>query len=94
MGGNRKGPFFKPEELQSADCCVGQGWEEGGLLADRGGWWRQAGGKPIARQEDQVRVLLLSSALSEQAEKASKATCIEFQSQAPQHNTLSVFRNL
>lgn len=72
----------------------GTGWEEGGLLADRGGWWRQAVGKPIARQEDQVRVLLLGFVLSEQADKACKATCIEFQSQALQHNTLSVFRNL
>lgn len=70
------------------------GWEEGGLLADREGWWRLAVGEPVARQEDQVRVLLLGFALSEQADKACKATCIEFQFPAPQHNALSVFREL
>lgn len=41
------------------------GWEERRLLADREGWWRQAVGKPAARQEDQVRVLLLGFTLSE-----------------------------
>lgn len=41
------------------------GWEEGGLLSDREGWWMQAVGKPVARQEDQVRVLLLGFTLSE-----------------------------
>lgn len=64
------------------------------VLTDRGGWWRQAVRKPVDRQEDQVRVLLLGFALSEQADKACKTTCVEFQSTAPQHNALSVSRTL
>lgn len=51
-------------------------------------------GEPVARQEDQVRVLLLGFALSEQADKACKTTCIEFQFPAPQHNALCFQRPL
>lgn len=51
-------------------------------------------GKAVARQEDEVKVLLLGLALSEQPDKAGKTTCIEFQFPAPQHNALSVFRGL
>lgn len=93
-GRKQAGPLFKPEELESADCCAGLGGRKGGCWQIRGGWWRLAVGEPVARQEDQVRVLLLGFALSEQADKACKATCIEFQFPAPQHNALSVFREL
>lgn len=50
-------------------------------------------GEPVARQEDQVRVLLLGFALSGQA-KVCDTTCIEFQFPASQYNSLSVFKDL
>lgn len=67
--GRQAGPLFKSEKLKPGDCRAGQGRRKGGCLQTEWGWWRQAVGEPVARQEDQVRVLLLGFALSGQAAK-------------------------